>query len=206
MGMLLAWLVALVAVGVPVAAAMILRKRHLMSQRRLFRDGVVVAAAAVGLAIAVVITRAMATPDPEPRTDRVFTGLCATPAAGDDGSKAFHALACSPTSRVADLRGTSEYQGVWVHLVANDTSLAVFAPRPDLVPDVPSGKGYRLWLLDRAGTVVDNARLDRSMATLIKERPHVAEAVKAVITVEVPAATKPTGSVIAQGTLAPLAP
>jgi hypothetical protein len=204
MGTLLAWLVALVAVSIPVAAAMILRKRRLMSQKLLVRDGVVVAAGAVGLAIAVVIVRAMATPDESPR-DLVFSGLCATPAAGDDAAKAFHHLACRSTSRIADLRGTSEYQGVWVHLVANDTALAVFAPRPDLVPDVPAGKGYRLWLLDRGGTVVDNARLDKSMSTLIIGRPHVAEAVKAVITIELPAATKPGEKAIAQGTLAPVA-
>ena len=200
---LLSWLIALVVVGISVAGAMVARKRFLMSKRRLIRDGAVAAAGALGLWIAVLIVHARSSPSAPSGAafDRVFDGLCATPAAGEDSTKAFHGLVCTRDSRRVDLRGASEYQGVWAHLVTKGDALALFTPRPDLVPAAPAGKGYRLWLLDGTGNVVDNARLDKSMSTLIVARPHVAEAIKAVITIEAPNAAKPTGAIVVQGVL-----
>ena len=199
MGALLEWAVCFVAVVAPVAGALIARKKYFGGKPQL-GAAIVVGAAAVGVAIAVLAMHAFLGRD-EPSHDDVFGALCRSPRAGDEVAQAYHDLACSPDTRVADLRGASEYQAVWVHLATRQDMLGVFAPRPDAVEAPPAGKTYHLWLLDSAGTVVEHARLDRSMSTLIRKRPDLVKAVKAVITVDAPGATKPDDTIVVQGNI-----
>lgn len=202
MGGLLQWAVCFLAVGVPIVAALFARKKYFAAKPQLGAV-IVVGAAAVGVVIQVLVMHAFLARAEQRRFDSAFDGLCKSPPAGDEVAQAFHDLACSPDTRVADLRGASEYQGEWVHLATHGDTLSVFAPRPDLIPAPPGGKAYHLWLLDGSGTVVEHARLDRTMSTLIRKRPDLAKAVKAVITVDDPAATKP-GTLVVQGNLAHL--
>lgn len=200
MGALLQWAVCFVAVAAPIVGALIARKKYFGARPQLGAV-LVVCAAAVGVVLDVVAMHWFLARAERQRYDGVFDALCKSPRAGDEVAQAYHDLACSPDTRVADLRGASEYQAVWVHLATRQDMLSVFAPRPDAVEAPPAGKTYHLWLLDSAGTVVEHARLDRSMSTLIRKRPELMKAVKAVITVDTPAATKPDDTIVVQGNL-----
>lgn len=187
-----------------VAPAMMARKRY-FAQKPRAAGGIVVGAAALAIVVSVLLVHARTRSQYERQFDSVFDRMCATPVAGDDTAKAFHELACSNDVRTADLRGASEYQGAWAHLATRGDKLVIMAPRSDLLPPLPAGKGFHLWLLDRAGSVVEHAALDRTMYKLLLGRPKLTEAVKAVVTIEGAApAVKPMGQLVVQGELAPI--
>jgi hypothetical protein len=200
MGATLGYAVCYLALAVPIVAALYARKKYFAAKPQVGAV-VVVVAGAVGILFAVIAMHLLQEREDRRRYDGVLDGLCKSPRAGDEIAQAYHDLACSPDTRVADLRGASEYQAVWVHLATREDTLSVFAPRPDMVQAPPAGKAYHLWMLDGAGTVVEHARLDRTMSTLIRKRPDLAKAVKAVITLDVPGATKPDDTIVVQGNL-----
>jgi hypothetical protein len=193
-------LLSMVIIAALVVPALYFRKRLPANPPQL-AGGVVVAAGVVGIVIVVLVLRAWSAHDYRRRFDTVFDQMCATPAAGDENAQAFHELACSSDTRIADLRGASEYQGAWVHLAARNDKLAVFSPRPSTVPPLAAGKAYHLWLLNATGDVVEHVVLDKSMATLMLNHPKIADAVKAVVTTDAANAAKPSTSIIAQGSL-----
>lgn len=205
MDAILSYLIAIVVLAAFVVPAQLARRRvpKVAGNPRL-AGGLVVGAGVVGVIVAVSLVRCQAEHHRAHGFDTVFDGLCATPPAGDETAQAFHQLACSSDTRVTDLRGAKEYQGVWMHLAAGPDKLAVFAPRPDLAPALPAGKSFHLWLLDKAGSVVEHVVLDRAMNKLVLAHPHIAEGVKAVVTIDALAAAKPSDTIIAQGQLAPL--